>query len=136
MLDSNPYKPPTAIPKRKDSNALNREKFKHRNFRLTMDEVHENRHFVIGNLRAAMLFAFIQQCVWMVFMTCVLDGGRLLNDAALSALVFWAMTLTTAVIQQGQLTNEQNLAVKWGYLPVFLIVINLAHLIRIVGELS
>lgn len=135
MKDTNPYQPPKTIPKQDSISKIDREKFRHRNFRLTIDEVHENRHFVIGNLRSAMIFSFVQQCVWMIFMALILDGGRMLNYAALAALVFWALTLLTVALQKGELTQEQNLAVKWGYLPVFLIVINSVHLVRVIANL-
>lgn len=57
-------------------------------------------------------------------MTLLLDGGQLLNKAAAATALFWLLVIASAVTQKGSFSDQQVLAVKWGYMPMFLIVAN------------
>ena len=133
MSEFNPYQTPKSSQPRVGDNST---KFRHRNFRLTIDEVQESRHFVIGNLRGAMIFTFLQQTVWMTFMAGVLDGRRLLHLAATSAVLFWICFLIVVAVGRGKLTPQQTLGVKWGYLPLFLIVANVQNLVVVLSQIG
>ena len=128
--DMNPYRAPQSSLLGINRDAANM--LKHRNFRLTADNFADNRHFVIGNLRRAIIFAALQQSVWIAITACIPNAGNLVNMAVCSAAIFWVLFAAIACLQRGQIGPQQKLAIKWGYLPVFLIIANIQHLLLII----
>ena len=109
----------------------------HRNFRLTSQGSDENPHFVIGKVWPAIGFALLQQTVWNLFVIFLPTGKQILanqlqNQALIATLLFWMLFAPFCLWMKGRLAEQQILALKWGYMPMFLIVANIQNLVQLV----
>ena len=124
----NPYEAPSGF----EAGPLNdKGPISHRSFRMTLEPLQPSPHFVVGGIRSAVCFTLLQQWAWIALATYLPIGDQLLPIAFVAALIFWLLFLTTLLAQQARIDPEQILALKWGYVPMFLTVANGFHLIQL-----
>ena len=126
--ESNPYQSPQSVavprtePQPTDS--------PHRSFRLTVDE--NNPYFVVGNIRSAIRFAVLQIGFWLLITSMIMDGGLVFAKAVLAAICFSGLIALHMIIFRNRQSENDILLVKWGYIPVFLIVANVQNFYEVV----
>ncbi|PHS00621.1 MAG: hypothetical protein COA78_23770 [Blastopirellula sp.] len=113
-MTENPYQSPPPGPDESEPS-------EHNSFRLTSSSASPDSNIVIGTFRDAIKFSLIQQLPLLLIASLLLDGGLIFKRVGIASVAFWTFTLIIMIRRGHNMTDDDLLLIKWGYLPLLLV---------------